>query len=89
MYQVKLGDCNQPATFQLIVFPILPHLPTKLIMFVTDDFRQCHIYILVKNKPPRKAVAENLGTFMPICCFSLIFLSVLYTPPFPPVSYRV
>ena len=30
---------------------------------------------VVKNKPPRKAVAENLGTFMPICCFSLIFIS--------------
>ena len=36
-----------------------------------------YIYILcfyprsvVKNKPPRKASAENLGTFMPACCFS-------------------
>ena len=36
------------------------------------------IYILVNNKPPRKALAENVGTFMPTCCFSLIFISYIY-----------
>ena len=39
------------------------------------------IYIyssVVKNKPPRKALAENLGPFMPTCCFSLIFISFIH-----------
>ena len=34
--------------------------------------------LVVKNNPPRKAVAESLGTFMPNCCFSLIFISYIY-----------
>ena len=33
-----------------------------------------YIYSVVKNKPPRKAVAENLGTLMPICCFSYNYI---------------
>ena len=35
---------------------------------------------VVKNKPPGKAVAENLGTFMPDCFvfFSLIFIYTGY-----------
>ena len=33
---------------------------------------------VVKYKPPRKASAENLGTFMPTCYFSLIFISYIY-----------
>ena len=33
---------------------------------------------VVKNKPPRKASAENLGTFMPTCCFCFIFISFIY-----------
>ena len=33
---------------------------------------------VVKNKPPRKASAKNLGTFMPICSFSWIFISFVY-----------
>ena len=37
-----------------------------------------YIYQVVKNKPPRKAIAENLGPFMPTCCFSLIFISFIY-----------
>ena len=42
-----------------------------------------YIYIyypcsVVKNKPQRKVWGENLGTFMPTCCFSLIFISFIY-----------
>ena len=37
-----------------------------------------HVQVLRIN-PPRNAVAENLGTFMPNCCFSLIFISYIYT----------
>ena len=31
---------------------------------------------VVKNKPPRKALAGNMGPFMP-ACFSLIFISFI------------
>ena len=37
---------------------------------------QCPVIHIYKNKPPRKAIAENLGPFMPTCCFSLIFISL-------------
>ena len=54
------------------------------VRVLLDDLSYCgeikrqyteHIYniLVVKNKPPRKALVENLGPFMPACCFSLIF----------------
>ena len=42
-----------------------------------EDARKLGIYIYIKNKPPRKASTENLGTFTPTCCFSLIFISFI------------
>ena len=36
------------------------------------------IYQLLRINPQRKASAENVGTFMPVCCFSLIFISYIY-----------
>ena len=41
---------------------------------------QLHIYIYmyVKNKPQRKASAKKFRTFMPTCCFSLIFVIYIY-----------
>ena len=37
---------------------------------------------VVKNNPPRKAVAKNLGNFMLTCCFSFNFLRIyIYITP--------
>ena len=38
----------------------------------------CVVCVCVKNKPPRKALAENLGAFKPTCYVSLIFISYIY-----------
>ena len=39
---------------------------------------QFYPHSVVKNKPPRKALAENSGPFKPTCCVSLIFISFIY-----------
>ena len=50
---------------------------SPLSVFRQSGHQPIYIYgSVVKNKPTRKAEAENVGTFMPTCCFSLICISI-------------
>ena len=56
----------------------------RLNIYILESLCELCFYprSVVKYKPPRKATAENLGTFIPACYFSLIFITKLVTYQF-------